>query len=135
MNLQNLKIWMKSNHINGPHRFLRYESLLLPLRQLSSNNFFVPTYVHENLTHLNVNLNGIHHLLNIVQNKSEKITLQLLTISFDEDIWSTIQRYKNTFDSFNVYISFRIKEGYNLEEFEHKFSSSNQFVFDNEDEL
>ena len=43
----------------------------------------------------------------------KKVTLQLLNISFNEEFWSIIQQYKNTFDSFNVYILFGTKD--NLE--------------------
>lgn len=57
----------------------------------------------------------------------KKVTLQSLYIFFNETIWSKIQQYKNTFDLFNIYISFVIDD--NFQEIKKTFLSSNQFAF------
>ena len=59
----------------------------------------------------------------------KKITLEFHGIRFNENMWSTIQRYKNTFDSFNVYIPIGLGLQDRLEEIKNQVLLNNQFAF------
>ena len=61
----------------------------------------------------------------------KKVMLKFDYIRFHQDFWSTVIRYKNTFEHFNVYISFLV-EG-NVSESIERLSIPDQFDFHIED--
>ncbi|CAF1171805.1 unnamed protein product [Adineta steineri] len=93
---------MKNNDIRG------FETILDTLEPLNKLNSFSLSTNHEKWgkNHTNLPFNQIEFFINNYcpnNNILKTVTLQLYFIKFNEELWSTIERYKNIYNHFNFY--------------------------------
>ncbi len=100
---------------------------------------------HMNRINLNMTINSIVHLLKIVcyfcsyvfekYYPMKNIALKLDHIKFDKYMWSTMMKYKNTFDHFDFYLSFIVNENASINMEDLLADNDFDFHFEGRDSL
>ncbi len=97
------------------HQFIRFETMITNFRRLNNLNHLSFTTKHEKDAGNNERFSFDQIQLFIDRCCPDKVILKRVTLKlhymrFNENIWSTIVRYKNTFDRFDFYTSFIVED-------------------------